>query len=449
MSQALMLETALPLALLMGEPSRFSHFESFHRLRQIFDLDAPVTALDGVAAVVTQEFRSDVTALPAFEARWQRDDPFAALLKYYLSQNRFTNDTIFAGLEQSDRDIEVNQRFRYPVFVPDQNRPANAAILLFHGLNEKRWDKYLPWAQTLMQLTGKAVILFPLAFHMNRAPQTWSDPRLMAEVCRERKNLFPQVSESSLANAAVSHRLQFAPQRFILSGLQTFNDVTALAQTIRDGRHPLFAKGAGLDFFAYSIGAFLAEVLLMANPRRLFSKTRLFMFAGGCTLDLADPVSKYILDSEAGGAITRFFARLFEREALYDRDLFFWIRNKSKTIRAFMSMLRQDKMTKLREKRLRRLGERIRVSVSSSDTVFTPESLRRTFTGKRPLLKRAVQVIDFPFSHSHENPFPAKEAFRTEVDAAFLQVMEDAAGWLGKKDKPANDDPSAREAMSK
>ena len=430
MSQALMLDAALPLTLLMGEPSRFSHFESFHRLRQAFDLGSPLMPLDADAAVVTQEFQSDVTALPALEARWQRDDPFAALLKYYLSQNRVSNDTIFAGLEQNDSDIEANRRFRYPVFIPNQNRRAEAAILLFHGLNEKRWDKYLPWAHALMQLTGKAVILFPLAFHMNRAPQSWSDPRLMVEVCRERKNLFPQVSESSLANAAISHRLQFAPQRFILSGLQTFNDIAALAQTIRDGRHPLFAKGTRFDFFAYSIGAFLAEVLLMADPRGLFAKTRLFMFAGGSTLDLANPVSKYILDSEAGGAITRFFARLFERESLYDRDLFFWIRNKSKTLRLFKSMLRQDKMIKLREKRLRRLGERIRIGVSSSDTVFTPESLCRTFTGKRPLLKRTVQVMNFPFPHSHENPFPAKEAFRTEVDAAFLQVMEEAAGFF-------------------
>lgn len=432
MSQALMsINPGLSLNFLMSAPnSRFSHYDSFHRLRQLFDLSSPLAALEENSGIVTLDFHSDASTLPVFEDHWQRNGSFEALLKYYLSQNRFTNDYIFASLQQQDREIEVNQKFRYPVFIKNKDQKVDSAIILFHGLNEKRWDKYLPWAHALMRLTGKAVILFPLAFHMNRVPQTWSDPRLMSEVCRERKNLLPDVGESSLANAAISHRLQFAPQRFILSGLQTFNDITALVSSIRDGQHPLFTKGAQIDFFAYSIGAFLAEVLLMTNPQKLYQKTRLFIFAGGSTLDLADPVSKFILDSAAGRTITHFFARLFETKAVRDQEIAVWQQNKSKTMRCFKSMLRHDRMESPRRKRLQKLGDRIKISALKQDTVFPLEGILSTFGLKR-LPKNNVSVVDFPYPHSHENPFPAKENLKKEVDTAFLQVMEEAAEFFG------------------
>ena len=60
-------------------------------------------------------------------------------------------------------------------------------LLLFHGLNEKDWDKYLPWAHALARATGKAVLLFPTAFHMNRAMGHWSDHRCMHRASQERR----------------------------------------------------------------------------------------------------------------------------------------------------------------------------------------------------------------------------------------------------------------------
>jgi len=50
--------------------------------------------------------------------------------------------------------INENFTFDYPVFLPENTAPHGRAILLLHGLNERSWSKYLPWAEQLTALTG-------------------------------------------------------------------------------------------------------------------------------------------------------------------------------------------------------------------------------------------------------------------------------------------------------
>ena len=57
-----------------------------------------------------------------------------------------------------------------------------------HGLNERNWSKYLTWAEYLSSKTGKIVILFPIAFHINRSPVGWSNPRYLQSIFTKRKN---------------------------------------------------------------------------------------------------------------------------------------------------------------------------------------------------------------------------------------------------------------------
>lgn len=101
---------------------------------------------------------------------------FQALLRYYLKENRYSDQYLFRHLQLADRTIEENLRFEYLVVTDREERRFNGATLLFHGLNEKSWSKYLPWAQRLCRLTSRPVILFPIAFHMDRAPADWSAP---------------------------------------------------------------------------------------------------------------------------------------------------------------------------------------------------------------------------------------------------------------------------------
>ena len=58
---------------------------------------------------------------------------------------------------------------------------------------------------------------------MNRAPNVWSDSRLMNKIAIQRANKLPN-AKTSFINAAISERLEASPQRFFLSGLQTYKD---------------------------------------------------------------------------------------------------------------------------------------------------------------------------------------------------------------------------------
>ncbi|MDC7124719.1 MAG: DUF6051 family protein, partial [Spirochaetales bacterium] len=98
----------------------------------------------------------------------ERDRTFTSLLKFYCNNNKYSNELIFKKLEWSDRSIAENNKFRIPVLIPSTKSKNKKATFLIHGLNEKHWDKYLPWAVRIMEETSSPVILFPIAFHMNR-----------------------------------------------------------------------------------------------------------------------------------------------------------------------------------------------------------------------------------------------------------------------------------------
>jgi hypothetical protein len=105
-----------------------------------------------------------------------------------------------------DADITENNNFRYHVMMPKDMTKSKDILLLFHGFNEKFWMKYFPWAQYIIEKTGKAVIFFPIAFHMNRAPALWSNSREMFSVCKKRQAKHSGIIASSFSNVAISTR---------------------------------------------------------------------------------------------------------------------------------------------------------------------------------------------------------------------------------------------------
>jgi len=161
----------------------------------------------------------------------------------YSSLNR-PHEDIFSDFDVS---ITENRQFQYPVFF-HKGKKAKEIIVLLHGLNEKNWDKYLCWAEYLAMNTGKAVMLFPIAYHMNRAPVQWSDPRSMSLLVKKRQLEVGPDRSLCFANVALSERLSEDPVRFYTSGRQTVEDLTDLVRGIKKGQHPLFAKDASVDF---------------------------------------------------------------------------------------------------------------------------------------------------------------------------------------------------------
>lgn len=356
---------------------------------------------------------------------------FRALLRYYLDENSFSNKFIFHHLQLADRGIRENNSFQYHIIKPKPAGPFSGAILLFHGLNEKSWKKYIPWAERLVEKTERPVILFPLAFHMDRAPQSWSNPRSMIPVARERKKLFPELGSVSFLNAALSHRIQFAPHRFITSGLHGFFDVHDLAALIRSGAHPLFSEGASIDLFGYSIGASMAELLLLSDPDNLFADSKAFLFCGGSTLDLATPVSKTIIDGEAYQELFKFFHRLFGDVGSLGQHLLGLAGRCMRELEWFKSLLFIDRLKARREGRLQQIAHRLTAATMKRDQVFSSAAVRTTLNGDNGSVPVRVTEYDLPCDYSHEAPFPAgsvPEAAdgNTEISRVFEDIMDTA-----------------------
>ncbi len=333
------------------------------------------------------------------------------------------------GLSIGDIDFRGNGEFRYSLFLPGGSAKARHVIFLLHGLNERHWHKYLPWASRLVELTGAAVLLLPIAFHMNRAPEEWSSPKSMRLVAEEREQHFPAVTASSFANAAISARLQAIPQRFFWSGMQTYHDLLQIIRAIRSGRHPFAMPDAQVDIFSYSIGSFLAQIILMADEEGLTSRSNLFIFCGGPTFDRMYPVSKYIMDSEALIALYAFFVEHLDNEFKRDPRLAHYFQEHLAG-KYFRAMLSNRKLKELRESRLRELGVRVMAVALRKDEVIQPSEVLNTLNGDFRDIPIRVHIMDFPYGYTHVNPFPLQSRGAEEVEHAFAGIMDLAAGHL-------------------
>lgn len=335
------------------------------------------------------------------------------------------------ALDVCDVEVRENERFRYQVLAPAGERPARGAILMLHGLNEKDWAKYLPWAHALATGTGRAVVLFPTAFHMQRAPRGWSERHAMHRAAAARRAAHPSVLASSLSNVATSTRLHARPQRFFWSGIQTYHDVARLVAAVRHGRHPLIAADARLDVFGYSIGCLLAEILLMSDPGGLLADARLCMFCGGPVFNRLSPVSRFILDSEANVALYSFVVEHLESHLRACERLRHHLGAEHPEGLAFRSMLRYDTLRETREAQFRRLAPRLLGLALASDTVVPAYEVVNTLQGAARDIPVRVETLAFDHPHTHEDPFPLLETHRESVDAAFRRTFAIASEFFG------------------
>jgi hypothetical protein len=211
-----------------------------------FTLDNPCYAVDENTVCYTFDFLSDIS--------------------FHINEEKI--NLYGTNLDSGEKE---NQKFRYAIFAPARNDKFSEAIILLHGLNERTWEKYLPWAHQLVLQTQKPVILFPIAYHMNRSPYSWNSPRLMYKFSDFRKMAIPTVENSTFVNVAISLRMDHCPELFSMSGIQSYFDVIKLISDMKAGHFEIFKENCNINFFAYSIGALLTETLLISNPLQLFS----------------------------------------------------------------------------------------------------------------------------------------------------------------------------------
>lgn len=326
-----------------------------------------------------------------------------------------------------DAGIAENRRFTYQVFVPIERRDERKAILLLHGLNERNWDKYHHWAEYLALNTGKPVILFPIAFHMNRGPSAWLNPRSMHRVAETRRRKSGNPGSLTFANAVLSERLTEEPLRFYHSGRQTIHDISALTRQIGNGEHPLFPSGTTPDMFAYSIGSFLAEILLMANPGNLFSSSKLFIFCGGAIFRHMYGESKHIMDKVAYERLLQYYCEEWYSTSKNNPDS--TPKEQDALARAFSAMISPDIYQEEREHFFDAWKRRISGISLLKDKVM-PFSGVEACMGKK-LAGECFELMDFPFEYSHETPFPAAgRADLRLVEASFREVFRKSAAFL-------------------
>lgn len=326
-----------------------------------------------------------------------------------------------------DSAVEENRFFTYPVIRRKDHPQKSEAIILLHGLNERSWKKYLPWGKALCIKTGHPVILFPTSFHMNRSPEKWINPRCMMPWVAKRRQQHPGLRESSVANAAISSRLEEYPQRFLLSGLETYFDLVDLTDMLYQGRHPLLKNISAVHFFGYSIGALLTQIMLMTDVEKRFSRSKAFLFCGGTTLDRMEGASRFILDSAAFEAIRKCY--ISDGFSLKPGGL---IREKLKSAdveAAFSAMMSSAAGAAFRSSALLSLQNRLRVYALEKDDVIPAEAVRETFSGIFGEENGVVTSLDFPFKYTHVTPFPCNDE-TSVVNQAFEKVFSDASDFL-------------------
>ena len=340
--------------------------------------------------------------------------------KFKSQSGSRSNENIWVN--PTDMVIGENIEFSYPVFIPSGKQQTGEAILLLHGLNERNWSKYLTWAEYLCSETGKAVILFPIAFHVNRSPQSWSNPRNLRDILDFRRKKNGEDRCLSFANVTFSERVCEEPYRFYRSGRQTVNDLTQLFGDIKQGLHPAFNVNTNIDIFAYSIGAFLAEIILFSNPKNLFSSSKLFLFCGGGVFSSMFGQSRSIMDTSAYKSLFQYYLHEFTEKVKLGSM-------RDKIFESFCSMISSERYKSEREQFFRRLETRLEGISLVKDKVMPylgiEEALGKNIADSR------ITKMDFAFEYNHENPFPiCAHTNSTEVDNSFNAVFEKVVAFF-------------------
>lgn len=336
--------------------------------------------------------------------------------------------TINHNVHVKDISIEENRFFKYHIIKPAGVESTKKVVFLFHGFNEKDWDKYLPWAESICEGTGSSVILFPIAFHMQRAPKHWSNKRGMYKLSEERKKRYPNVVNSTLSNVAISMRLHSMPQRFIWSGLQTYYDIIQFIEECKEGKHDFISKDFEFDIFAYSIGGFLAQILKLSNHKNYFANTKVCLFCSGATFNRLSPVSKFILDSEANVALYSFLVEHFEKMLQKDNLLNHYIEEDHLEGKIFYAMLDYQKMRCFREELFKKYEDQIYAITLKKDVVIPSYEVMNTLKGAYHDIDIKVDELDFDREYTHENPFPSNgkpsQEFTNDFDTVFNKVCD-------------------------
>ncbi len=346
----------------------------------------------------------------------------------------FYNDigTIENELHIKDFYVEENREFNYFILKPQNSKPAKKLTFVFHGFNEKTWDKYQTWGKAICERTQSAIVFFPIAFHMHRAPQKWSEKKKMYELSEKRKKRFPNIINSSLSNVAISMRLHSMPQRFIWSGLQTYYDFIQLIEEFKNNKIEWIDKDFSFNIFAYSIGGLLAQILKLSNYKNYFYDTKVCLFCSGAVFNRLSPVSKFILDSEANVALYSYMVEHFDSFLKKDALLNHYMGEDHFEGKVFHSMLDYKNMRSFREKLFKESEKQFYAITLKNDSVIPSFEVINTLKGASRDIDIVVDELDFDHNYNHENPFPVNKTELDRINKNFNLVFNKVCEFYNK-----------------
>ncbi|MGA9120380.1 MAG: DUF6051 family protein [Bacteroidota bacterium] len=320
-----------------------------------------------------------------------------------------------------DNCIGQNLSFRYPLVresrLPGKSGKHNRAIIILHGLNERSFSKYIPWAFHLWKELRHPVLLFPMTFHINRVSPLWAREQ---QANLESRNAIPGNENIHRFNAVISHRLGTHPERFIWGGIQTFWDIVDLIRAIREGRHAHIAENAEIDLVGFSAGGYVALALMLDDPEGLFAGSRAAIFASGSMVRDVNLSSHLIVDQAAEIALMNMFVK--HRKKLSGPRLLHWMEqhHEGQWLNCFCGLMPDRARL---EPRLRAIAPRVLGIANSNDSVFPTGAIHNALQGVHRDIPLRIAELELGI---HENPFaiPAYDWRDRAVMTEFLSVAD-------------------------
>ena len=301
---------------------------------------------------------------------------------------------------RADCAAKDNLEFRYPLLrghaAPGESTRSRHLIILLHGLNERSYSKYVPWAYQLWRNTGAAVALFPLSFHVNRVEPHWG--REIKQHLARRQEVARNENVHAF-NCVLSERLDAHPERFFWGGLQSYGDVVDLVKQIRAGNHPYVDAEAQVDLIGYSAGGYLSLGLMLGDEDGLFSKSRCALFASGAVLRSTHLSTRLIMDMACEISLMKLYVRFTQR--LASPRLSHWLTDHEEG-RWFRALFGEESERPRLEARLRELAPRLLAIANSNDEVIPAGAVLNTMQGLHRDTGVRVETIALGV---HEHPF--------------------------------------------
>jgi hypothetical protein len=314
----------------------------------------------------------------------------------------------------ADCEVAENLDFRYPLLRAGGGERTRHLVVVLHGLNERSFTKYVPWAYQLWRATGAAVALYPLSFHVNRVHRGWG--REIDSHLARRKALHRNEDVHAF-NCVVSDRLDAYPERFFWGGLQSYGDVLDLVREVRAGRHPHVHPDARVDLLGYSIGGYLALGLLLLDEGGLFADSRALIFESGAALRATNMSSRFIIDHACEVSLMKLYVRFTGR--LANDRLSHWLRH-HELGRWFRALCGDESERPRLEARLRELAPRLLAIANRNDAVIPAPAILNTLQGLHRDTGVRVQELSLGV---HEHPFLCPDY--TQRDRRFVTEFLD------------------------